>query len=135
MAAVSEHSEPLEPSQIIRSVRIYPSIGIARVGNSKDAWFPGPEVPGRFDEPTGGFKDAGAVKRQVCLVILLCTCRLMLSQAARFRVYAFGENDKVLCEANQANGFELHWSLQVANQKPAWYTFMGRFLSHPLVPL
>jgi L-Lysine epsilon oxidase N-terminal len=47
-------------------IRIYPPIGIARVGNSKDGWYIGPEVPGRFDEPIGGFKDAqGAVKRQV----------------------------------------------------------------------
>jgi len=47
-------------------IRIYPPIGIARVGNSKDGWYIGPEVPGRFDEPVGGFKDAqGAVKRQV----------------------------------------------------------------------
>jgi hypothetical protein len=56
----------------IQTVRIYPPIGIARVGNSvdKDGWFYGPEAPGRFDEPTGGFKDAqGAVKRQVCLSV------------------------------------------------------------------
>ena len=56
-----------DPSRI-HTVRIYPSIGIARVGNSleSDGWFYGPEVPGRFDEPPGGFKDVqGAVKRQV----------------------------------------------------------------------
>jgi hypothetical protein len=62
-------SEPnlSQMSSRISSVRIYPSIGIARVGNSvdKDGWFYGPEVPGRFDTPTGGFKDPnGAVKRQ-----------------------------------------------------------------------
>jgi hypothetical protein len=59
------HSEQALPPTIA-SVGIYPSIGIARVGNSKDGWFYGPEVPGRFDEPEGGFKDdQGAVKRQV----------------------------------------------------------------------
>jgi hypothetical protein len=55
----------------IHTVRIFPSIGIARVGNSihKNGWFYGPEVPGRFDEPEGGFKDThGAVKRQVKLL-------------------------------------------------------------------
>ena len=53
-------------------MRIYPPIGIARVGNSVDenGWFYGPEVPGRFNEPKGGFKDAqGAVKRQVSLLL------------------------------------------------------------------
>ena len=57
-----------ELKQEIVAVRIFPTIGIARVGNSVDptGWFYGPEVPGRFDVPPGGFKDAqGAVKRQV----------------------------------------------------------------------
>lgn len=52
----------------IKSVRIHPPIGIARVGNSKqdNGWFYGPEIPGRIDVPEGGFKDKlGAVKRQV----------------------------------------------------------------------
>jgi hypothetical protein len=46
-------------------------------------------------------------------------------EAARFRVYAFDERGEVLGEVNQANGFDLKWSLQVVNQKAAWYTFMG----------
>jgi hypothetical protein len=57
------------PISRIHTVRIFPPIDIARVGNSveSDGWYYGPEVPGRFDEPTGGFKDIhGAVKRQVC---------------------------------------------------------------------
>lgn len=55
----------------LHDVEIYPPIGIARVGNSRlesldHGWFYGPENPGHFDEPKGGFKDEhGAVKRQV----------------------------------------------------------------------
>ena len=55
----------------LHNVGIYPPIGIARVGNSRlesldHGWFYGPEIPGHFDEPKGGFKDVhGAVKRQV----------------------------------------------------------------------
>lgn len=66
----------LDPATLakIHTVRIHPSIGIARVGNSKadDGWFYGPEIPGRMDVPEGGFKDNGAVKRQVsyCFVYL-----------------------------------------------------------------
>jgi L-Lysine epsilon oxidase N-terminal len=59
---------PLALEKRIHTVRIFPPIGIARVGNSveNNGWFYGPEVPGRFDEPEGGFKDVhGAVKRQV----------------------------------------------------------------------
>ena len=58
----------------LHNVGIYPPIGIARVGNSRlesldHGWFYGPENPGHFDEPKGGFKDEhGAVKRQVKFV-------------------------------------------------------------------
>src|ERR1051325_4316727 len=56
----------------IERVVIHPAIGIARVGNSPDEWFLGPEVPGPHPIPRGGFKDsAGRIKRQ----------------AARFRLY------------------------------------------------
>ena len=60
----------------VASIGIYPPIGFARVGNSTEAeigegWYYGPEVPGRYDEPPGGFKDIhGAVKRQVLHVPL-----------------------------------------------------------------
>ncbi|KAF9483975.1 hypothetical protein BDN70DRAFT_954169 [Pholiota conissans] len=100
----------------IASVGIYPPIGIARVGNSTepnigDGWYYGPEVPGRYDEPPGGFKDTtGAVKRQ----------------AARFRVFAFDANKTVLGEVNANNGFTLDWTVRVANKKASWYAFMGK---------
>ena len=64
------HGHPKFP---LHNVEIYPPIGIARVGNSRldsldHGWFYGPENPGHFDEPKGGFKDEhGAVKRQVKL--------------------------------------------------------------------
>lgn len=42
----------------------HPRVGIARVGNSPDEFFIGPEVPGEVPRPEGGFKDgAGRIKR------------------------------------------------------------------------
>ena len=38
--------------------KIHPAIGIARVGNSPDEFFIGPERIGEHLEPEGGFKDA-----------------------------------------------------------------------------
>ncbi|KAH9955556.1 ferritin-like-domain-containing protein [Russula dissimulans] len=111
MASPQEKNNAVDVSAI-HTVRIFPRIGIARVGNSTSpgGWYYGPEVPGRFDAPAS-FKDGhGAVLRQ----------------AARFRVYAFDANDKVLGELNQASGFELNWEVDVANRKSAWYAFMGR---------
>jgi hypothetical protein len=56
---------------------IYPGIGVARVGNSPDEYFIGPEVPGVMPQPEGGYKDsAGRIKRQ----------------AARFRIYGLNED-------------------------------------------
>uniref|UniRef100_A0A8H8CET3 Iminophenyl-pyruvate dimer synthase domain-containing protein n=1 Tax=Psilocybe cubensis TaxID=181762 RepID=A0A8H8CET3_PSICU len=94
------------------SLRIYPPIGFARVGNSTldDGWFYGPEVPGYFPEPNNGFKDInGAVKRQ----------------AARFRIYAVANDGKVL-EITKKNGWDIAWKIQVMNKKASWYTFMGK---------
>jgi L-Lysine epsilon oxidase N-terminal len=64
--------QPVAAQQLsrIRRVAIHPAIGVARVGNSRDAMFFGPEVPGAL--PAGPFKDpAGAVAKQ----------------AARFRIF------------------------------------------------
>lgn len=45
--------------------KIFPSIGIARVGDSPNEFFIGPESPLRVDAPPGGYKDSrGRVKRQ-----------------------------------------------------------------------
>lgn len=81
--SANSSKRPVDPAQIF-SVSIYPPIGIARVGNSVDdnGWFYGPEVPGRFDEPPGGFKDAhGAVKRQVYMSLTTSVCCLLMTHS------------------------------------------------------
>src|SRR5581483_2471268 len=56
---------------IVRAA-IHPAIGVARVGDSQDEFFIGPEVSRPCIQPPGFYRDAtGALKRQ----------------AARFRVY------------------------------------------------
>ncbi|HEX4422842.1 MAG TPA: LodA/GoxA family CTQ-dependent oxidase, partial [Kofleriaceae bacterium] len=67
----------------VASCKIYPGIGIGRLGNSPDDYFVGPEAPGIVPSPAGGFKDArGRVKRQ----------------AARFRIYAYDKDGRLLDE-------------------------------------
>lgn len=86
---------------------IYPGIGIARVGNSPDEYFIGPEAPGQVPDPDGGFKDgAGRVKRQ----------------AARFRIYGLNEAGEAIREIT-ADDAEITWRVHVANRKAAWYQF------------
>ena len=127
----------------LHNVEIYPPIGIARVGNSRldsldHGWFYGPEIPGHFNEPKGGFKDEhGAVKRQVMFFSSHHIPRsniqtiIQFGQAARFRVYGTNKDGKVI-EANKASGYELVWKVQVMNKKASWYTFMGRSHFHQL---
>ena len=99
-------------SEEIAYCKIFPPIGIARVGNSleRDGFFIGPEgiaLPGPSDERR--FTDAaGAVLRQ----------------AARFRIYAFDTKDAVISELT-AQKAELTWSVSLANKKPEWFEFDG----------
>jgi hypothetical protein len=89
----------------IARVGIHPAVGIARVGNSPDSFFFGPEVPGVLPFARGGFKDKnGAVARQ----------------AARFRVFGFDRGGRVVRELTARDG-EITWRLDVANSKAAWY--------------
>jgi hypothetical protein len=95
----------------ITRVAIHPAIGIARVGNSADSFFFGPEVPGALPHAVGGFKDAhGAVARQV----------------ARFRVFGLDRNGRVVRELTAADA-QVTWQVNVANSKAAWYEFDTAF--------
>lgn len=91
----------------IQSVAIHPAIGIARVGNSPNEYFFGPEVPGPHPDDPRRFRDpVGRIKRQ----------------AARFRVFGLDADGRVIREITAADG-EVHWAVHVANNKAAWYRF------------
>jgi len=88
--------------------RIYPSIGIARVGDGKDSFIIGPEAPGVV--PTGPFRDESAEKR-------------LKPQAARFRIYKVdiddNENERVVEEVVAGANIKIGWSVSLANRKAA----------------
>ncbi|HEX8138520.1 MAG TPA: LodA/GoxA family CTQ-dependent oxidase [Pyrinomonadaceae bacterium] len=93
---------------IVRYV-IYPGIGIARVGNSPEEYFIGPESPGQAPQADGRFKDSeGRIKRQ----------------AARFRIYGLNEAGEAVREIT-ADEAEITWRVHVANRKAAWYQFQN----------
>jgi len=94
------------PTAIARAA-IFPSIGVARVGNSKDAFVLGPEVPNPLPEPPGWYRDGtGALKRQ----------------AARFRIYGLDSAGTVVAELTDADA-EIKWTVHLANKKASWYEF------------
>jgi hypothetical protein len=95
-------------NSVVRAA-IHPAIGIARVGDSPEEYFIGPELPDNHPVPEGGFKDSkGRLKRQ----------------AARFRIYGYNALNQVVGELTQDSpGIKIDWTAEVANTKSAWYNF------------
>ncbi|MGY4923464.1 LodA/GoxA family CTQ-dependent oxidase [Streptomyces sp. 900105755] len=94
----------------IVQVKIHPAIGVARVGNSKETPFIGPESPDQQPADVGSYKDgSGAIRRQ----------------AARFRVYGYNAAGEVVRELKPGNAgvSEIQWTVHLANKKAAWYQF------------
>lgn len=89
----------------VTTVRIHPAIGIARLGNSPDGYFLGPELPGSPPVPDDGrYKDAqGRVKRQ----------------AARFRCYGFNAASDEWIELTASAQVTVEWTVHLVNRKPA----------------
>ena len=92
----------------VRTVRIHPAVGIARVGNSPDH-FVGPELPGVVAYPVGGYRDdQNRLKRQ----------------AARFRLFGYDDRDRSLGEVTSADAV-IEWRVHLMNTKAAGPRFRG----------
>src|SRR5690242_5460269 len=87
---------------------IHPAVGVARVGDSPDEYFLGPEQPGGAETPASYKDKSGRVKRQ----------------AVRFRVFAYDESDAVLGELTAEDG-EITWTVHLRNGKGAAQQFTG----------
>ncbi|MFF0267464.1 LodA/GoxA family CTQ-dependent oxidase [Kribbella sp. NPDC004536] len=87
---------------MVTTYKVHPAIGIARVGNSPDEFFVGPEHLGERPDPAGGFKDA--------------QCRVK-RQAARFRIFAHND-DGTVEELTDATA-EISWTVHLVNAKAA----------------
>jgi L-Lysine epsilon oxidase N-terminal/L-lysine epsilon oxidase C-terminal domain len=92
----------------ITTVKIFPSIGIARIGNSPE-FFIGPEIPGDRPAPPGGYKDLN--------------CRIK-RQAARFRLFGYDQNGNLVQEITTADA-NISWTVHLANKKSSWRQFAG----------
>ncbi len=93
----------------IVTFKIHPAIGIARIGNSPDKYFIGPEIPGINNPPQSGYKDKEMkVKRQ----------------AARFRIFGYDADGNVVKEIT-AKDADIRWSVHLANKKAVWKRFEG----------
>lgn len=117
-AAVAQTTTtPAPAGSTVAKVRIYPAIGICRVGSSEQH-FLAPEVPG-LPPQTDDFKDG---------------TRKLKKQAQRFRVYAFDDQNRVIGEITEGNGNNINWSCHLANTKGAWYGFNNPLDNGDLAP-
>lgn len=98
--------------------KIHPAVGVARVGDSPEPGFIGPEQPGvpanwNFDTASfNKFKDdQGRIKRQ----------------GARFRIFKYDEAGNVVGEVlpGQDGVVSIEWTVHVANHKASFYEFSG----------
>lgn len=99
--------------------KIHPAFGVARIGDSAQGWFVGPERPGVPPLPHAGrgdesFRDGG-IKRQ----------------AARFRVYEYAADERGrLAVAREltlddADVKSIEWTVHLANTKASFHRFEG----------
>ena len=98
-------------SQAHPKFRIYPSIGIARVGNGparkKHVIF-SPEIPwaNLFEVDNDYLTKNGKIKKQ----------------AQRFYIYACDDEGNPVGQIDP-NEYDIEWTVEVANKKPFWYDF------------
>ena len=107
----------------IAQVKIYPAIGICRVGGS-DQYFLAPEIPGLPPEPSSEYKDASSFKDGD---------QKLKKQAQRFRVYAYDAAGRVIGEVTDGAA-TIQWRVHLANTKAAWYGFNNPLDNGPMAP-
>jgi L-Lysine epsilon oxidase N-terminal/L-lysine epsilon oxidase C-terminal domain len=95
----------------IKKIRIHPAIGVARLGNSPEGYFIGPEIPGVHPNVSEYRDPQQFLKRQ----------------AARFRLFAYDETDELIGEitAEDPRVESVKWTVHLRNAKAAGRRFQG----------
>jgi hypothetical protein len=99
------------PKKSAARFRIYPSIGVARLGNGpadKEHVIFSPEIPwaNLFETDNHYLMPDGKIKKQ----------------AQRFYIYECDRSGKPVRQIDPAD-YDIRWSAEVANKKPFWYDF------------
>jgi hypothetical protein len=102
-----------------KTYRIYPGIGIARLGNHPESFILAPEIPGAGPleltaddsvQPVRNYKQGQKIRRQ----------------AARFRIFEFDTDaagQATFREINISTGAQIEWRVELANEKASagWF--------------
>jgi hypothetical protein len=112
---IAQSASDTAQSDTIVGAIIYPSIGVARVGNAPAGYVVGPEVthpkPKMADSTPGRnpYRDADG---------------RLYPQAARFRIYGVDAMGAIVRELTAPGaGADIRWTVHLANKKAAWYCF------------
>jgi L-Lysine epsilon oxidase N-terminal/L-lysine epsilon oxidase C-terminal domain len=98
-------------TKAIKKIRIHPAIGVARLGNSPEGYFIGPEIPGVYPDVSEYRDHQHFLKRQ----------------AARFRLFAYDEKDELIGEitTEEPQVESIRWTVHLKNAKAAGRRFQG----------
>jgi len=108
--------------------RVHPAIGIARVGDSPDDFFIGPEAPGipaTLNKPDGSSTQPGKYKDHR---------QQIKRQGARFRIYEYTEAaDGLVTKVREITSRDalIEWEVHLANRKAAAPKFGGNGRRNP----
>jgi hypothetical protein len=101
-------------TNIVKAI-IYPSIGVARVGNAPTGYVIGPEVTdpkplmANTEPGKNPYRDAEG---------------RLYPQAARFRIYGVNADGQIVTELTAPGvAADITWTVHLANKKAAWYAF------------
>ena len=115
--SISETNKKISSTGKINSLRIFPAIGICRVGGSQK-WFFAPEIPGLPPYDRDHYKDGTS---------------LIKKQVQRFRIFAYDKANQIIGEIT-ADDAEIIWGAHLANTKAAWYEFFNPLDNGNLAP-
>jgi hypothetical protein len=105
-------------------LRIYPPIGVARVGNDLAKFFIGPEVPG-----SPGV-EIDAQGRENAITAYKVDEDQIKRQAARFRLFDVPDDGGTPHEVQLAEGDVVEWTVHLVNKKAAVVRDSGPPLHH-----
>lgn len=107
--------------------QIHPSVGVPRLGNSRDSFYLAPESIGGLPlecDSNGNAVDVDSCPRHV--EQFKDAAGQIRRQAARFKIFAYDDTDpndagrEVTLDSSEVRAIE--WTVHLANKKAAWYT-------------
>jgi hypothetical protein len=132
---------------VVTTYKIHPGIGIARLGNSPDAFCISPEEPAAMPiECTSGGNPMLSPdgRSEVRVQTLKDGEGRIKRQAARFHVYVYDDDDPqgrplelgdpVSGGGNQGTLVAIQWRVHLANKKASWYEFRQLEGEHGYAP-